>query len=227
MINKKKNLDSKFIRYEEEVLFLKKQLNLKKEEINNLNSLIIELKNASLLYKTKSITDSLTGLYNRNGLINKVIEYGVRDYLLVNIDIDNFKLVNDIYGHHKGDEVLCRISEIFRQNVQSNDVVVRYGGDEFLILFVTKDNDLVNRVINGMQKELKCYIEKFNRINNNKISPDKLVSFSYGVCEYNSRLDLELLDETDVKLRKLQKIIDETDTYLYEQKKEKKKVKSK
>ncbi len=90
--------------------------------------------------KRQAIHDQLTGLYNRHYL-DKVLaketersrRYGHALSLFM-IDINNFKDVNDRYSHSTGDQVLVQIGQIFRENVREPDTVIRYGGDEFLIL---------------------------------------------------------------------------------------------
>jgi diguanylate cyclase (GGDEF)-like protein len=84
--------------------------------------------------------DSLTGLYNRRAilgnlreLINRANRYK-EDFSLVMLDIDNFKRVNDRYGHLTGDEVLEKIAALIRRNIRDTDIVGRYGGEEFIII---------------------------------------------------------------------------------------------
>ncbi len=84
--------------------------------------------------------DQLTGLYNRRGLLGHVKQwlswserYG-RPVAIVLVDVDNFKRINDTYGHQAGDEALIGISRALEAALRSSDVVGRVGGDEFLIL---------------------------------------------------------------------------------------------
>lgn len=83
----------------------------------------------------ESVTDPLTGLYNRRGgevMITQKIN-GEKPYIFLMMDIDNFKAVNDIYGHHEGDIVLKYISDQLKHFFRSDDVIIRLGGDEFVI----------------------------------------------------------------------------------------------
>lgn len=79
-------------------------------------------------------TDYLTGLCNRWGL-NEVWQSLPQDVQVhcLYMDVDNFKLVNDIYGHAKGDELLIFISTLLRDTFQGQ-LIVRMGGDEFIVL---------------------------------------------------------------------------------------------
>ena len=61
-------------------------------------------------------------------------------YLLL-ADIDNFKNVNDIYGHQSGDNVLCEVAERLSNNVRDFDILARFGGEEFIIFFPTKSEE--------------------------------------------------------------------------------------
>src|SRR5476651_836050 len=83
-----------------------------------------------------SMLDPLTGLYNRRGLQNKLetlFSQASGHYVML-LDIDHFKAYNDNYGHSMGDQALVRVSAAIRDAVRSRDVVVRYGGEEFLVL---------------------------------------------------------------------------------------------
>ena len=97
---------------------------------------------AKLLEVTReqSLKDGLTGLYNRRFLdsyLEKYISFADRKGFIVGfimIDIDNFKRINDTYGHKNGDIVLKEVARIISGCVRSSDVVVRYGGEEFLVV---------------------------------------------------------------------------------------------
>ena len=87
-----------------------------------------------------SCTDELTGLLNRRG-VNQIIDLQMqqaqithRETSLIMVDIDNFKNINDQYGHHQGDLVLKHVASILRKNLRTSDVIGRYGGEEFVIL---------------------------------------------------------------------------------------------
>ncbi|UMZ73055.1 GGDEF domain-containing protein [Natranaerofaba carboxydovora] len=87
-----------------------------------------------------SIKDTLTGLYNRLKL-DQVLEYEVNrsnrtgeGFSVIMADLDRFKLINDTYGHIKGDHLLIKISDIMRSSCRKIDIVGRWGGEEFLII---------------------------------------------------------------------------------------------
>ena len=85
-----------------------------------------------------TLTDSLTGFYNRRYFdlfMEKAIPAGESDSLvLIMVDIDSFKKINDQNGHQCGDEALKHISEVIKLNVRKSDAAVRFGGDEFAIV---------------------------------------------------------------------------------------------
>ena len=98
------------------------------ELVDLINRLINE---RTYLAETINI-DPLTGLYNRRVLQN------VRDIgAVIMCDIDYFKTVNDSFGHDTGDVVIKKVAQIIMNNVRIGDVVCRYGGDEYLIIFST------------------------------------------------------------------------------------------
>lgn len=117
------------------------------EILRYLNTLAIAIKlsleNARLYSKLEemALIDSLTGLYNRM-FFNKEIQNCMENYkkfglpfILTILDADHFKNVNDTYGHLCGDVVLKEISELTRNSIRKDDVVCRYGGEEFTIIF--------------------------------------------------------------------------------------------
>ena len=91
--------------------------------------------------------DPLTGVYNRHALtgIHEAEISRARRYKhpigVLMIDVNRFKEVNDRYGHGTGDRVLCSVAEALRQSIRDSDVVVRYGGDEFLVLLIETDGE--------------------------------------------------------------------------------------
>lgn len=94
------------------------------------------LRNQNVALDNMASIDPLTGLYNRRSMqdfFNAVIK-SEEDFCLIMCDIDNFKKVNDTYGHDFGDVVLKEISQIIREQVNGNGHVCRWGGEEILIM---------------------------------------------------------------------------------------------
>lgn len=114
--------------------------------------------------KEENIRDQLTGIYNRRGgerlinnLLNKCLPFA---YIMA--DIDNFKYVNDVYGHSQGDNLLKYVAALLEKSFKKVDVVFRIGGDEFGI-FVDggPDEEIIK---NKMEEIIKEYTEKVNNI---------------------------------------------------------------
>jgi len=108
-------------------------------------SLIQELESSKERLKLLASIDSLTNLYNRR-YFSKVTEHILdlakrekEDVSLIMMDIDNFKSVNDTYGHQIGDEVIVALSNRLLESQRKSDVVCRYGGEEFVVLLPNTD----------------------------------------------------------------------------------------
>jgi diguanylate cyclase (GGDEF)-like protein len=139
---------------------------------------LLEQKNVIL--KKLSITDGLTGLFNHRyttDALAKLIEENNRykEPLSISMfDIDNFKKANDEYGHLFGDEVLVKISSSIEGSLRKTDLVGRYGGEEFLVLFAHTGlkgaAESVERIIKSVEN-LKWEKENFK------------ITISAGVCE--------------------------------------------
>lgn len=120
--------------------------------------LLQEKKNEELeKVKMEASTDYLTKLYNRFGL-----ETEIRNYLNINrdsisafilIDLDNFKAVNDTFGHDKGDECLREVASILKNRFRSSDIIARLGGDEFVIFMKNIKNERI--ILSNISKLLK------------------------------------------------------------------------
>ena len=124
--------------------------------------------------------DALTGIYNRNGgekLIAKLMRKE-HQFALALIDLNAFKAVNDIYGHDAGDEVLIFVAEQLREKIRKNDVAIRWGGDEFMLLLQADDEASVKRVMEKVNAGIK---QPFYF---NDESKPTVVSMSVGVAFY-------------------------------------------
>lgn len=116
------------------------RINQLKEYVNKLYSLNKELKEKEKTIRKLAYYDTLTGLANRTlfyKISEKVLEFSKRNNSIMGlmfIDVDNFKIINDKFGHETGDRVLVEVANILKKSTRQSDIVARYGGDEFLIL---------------------------------------------------------------------------------------------
>jgi len=102
---------------------------------NEVNTLKAKLKES----RQEASLDNLTGLLNRRGCENKLQDLHIEDvHSSLMIDIDYFKTINDDFGHLIGDKVLQRVAGIIKQHVSSEDLAVRFGGEEFLVVLAHK-----------------------------------------------------------------------------------------
>ena len=110
----------------------------------------------------EAIHDPLTGLYNRNGYEELCKELNIGTSALLIIDVDNFKNINDTYGHDVGDSILCVVSESIRKSFRAVDFACRIGGDEFAVIMIGTSADhieLIQQKIDNINRELDEYME--------------------------------------------------------------------
>jgi diguanylate cyclase (GGDEF)-like protein len=152
-------------------------------------------------------TDSLTGVANSRALaelaqfeLKRLSRYG-RPFSLAYIDLDNFKTINDRFGHGAGDALLRTVAETIKGSVRPTDTVARLGGDEFAILFVEADYKAAQVAIRRVQNALAA--------NAKGTAPISLVpiTFSIGVitCEDPSESLDELLNMADTLMYKVKR----------------------
>ncbi len=125
---------------------------------------IYKLKLEKVIASKISDLDQLTGVYTRRYIFERLSEEVERakrykEFLSVAmIDIDNFKRINDTYGHDVGDEVLKKVSETLRMSTRKIDIIGRYGGEEFLVIF---PHTPLEQSMKGAQRMLKNVRENF------------------------------------------------------------------
>lgn len=156
-----------------------------------------ELKKYNKKLEILSSTDNLTGLYNRMKL-DEVLEYEkmhfdryAKPFSIILLDIDDFKVINDKYGHHIGDQFLKEFATILKSNIRSSDTVGRWGGEEFLVISPQSE-------IEGAQKlaqKLKEKIEEFAFLH----VGHKTASFGVAQIRENENIDA-LFDRVDKAL---------------------------
>lgn len=146
-----------------------------------------------------SIYDYLTGLYNRKGLYEKYDEMAGKDNIhFMFLDLDNFKTVNDVYGHKSGDELLIATGSLIRECVP-NAVAVRLGGDEFvLMLFGEKSREDLSHAADQILSQMRKKGKEMNFF--------AVVSMSIGVV-WNAPCDTEL-----------EQLLNQSDAAMYEAK---------
>ncbi len=146
---------------------------------------VVESKRYALALKEQTLKDPLTGLYNRRfleGILDNLIAQILRRGTALGIlmcDLDYFKSINDKYGHDIGDFVLKELANVLANSVRKSDLVVRFGGEEFLILLVDIRDGEAERVAEKVRQKVEEYEFK---------SPKGIIkrTISIGVAEFPS-----------------------------------------
>ncbi len=155
----------------------------------------------ALVYLYSPLYNHLTEVYNRRYFdekIDELINYYNRykgEFVLSLCDLDNFKTLNDLYGHLEGDRCLKKIAQIIRENLRKTDFIFRYGGDEFAILM---PNTSLKDSIKIMER-LKLAITKKMK--------DKKITVSIGIAAYpkDGKTRTEIIDKADSRLIRAKK----------------------
>ena len=166
-------------------------------ELRRLREKLISTTIQGELVRLQSFTDPLTEIYNRRSLedmAERFISHALRlhkplSFLLV--DVDRFKEVNTRFGHLTGDFVLAEIAGLLKSSIRGSDAVIRYGGDEFLVILADASRDNASTVVERTRK----YVRDWNRAGH---LDDFEMSLSIGVGEWvdGKTLD-EVLDAAD------------------------------
>lgn len=132
-------------------------------------------------YQDKLYIDPVTGVYNR-----RYFEDEIRNMQnsagVAMIDLDDFKLYNDIYGHDMGDQVLCIVADVIKNCIRKTDKLIRYGGDEFLLIL----SDMVRGTLRGKLLQIQEAIENATIPNCPRL---KLTASIGGVISEDEKID--------------------------------------
>ena len=132
-------------------------------------------------YQDKLYIDPVTGVYNR-----RYFEDEIRNMQnsagVAMIDLDDFKLYNDIYGHDMGDQVLCIVADVIKDCIRKTDKLIRYGGDEFLLIL----SDMVRGTLRGKLLQIQEAIENATIPNCPRL---KLTASIGGVISEDGKID--------------------------------------
>ena len=129
---------------------------------------ILESKILMDTLKQRNLTDSLTGLYNRKYLdefVEKKLPAKLKagdTFVIMFLDIDYFKMVNDTYGHDAGDDILRKLALTMKKQIGENDSIIRYGGEEFLILMKNPTEDSALELATRINKEFSKIVFNYN-----------------------------------------------------------------
>ncbi|MGC9383484.1 MAG: sensor domain-containing diguanylate cyclase [Kosmotogaceae bacterium] len=140
--------------------------------------------------------DSATGLYNHTEffvILEKLLETSDEQFSLIMMDLDNFKLLNDSYGHIIGDKIIEQVANVIKKNLRKIDIGARYGGDEFCIIAVGSDKGEAIKVASRIA-------EKIRHIEVDGIKAQ--ISFSIGISSYpaDGQISTELVEKADKAL---------------------------
>lgn len=200
-----------------------------KEKISQLEKELRE-KNKEIEKLSKMVSyDTLTGILNRVGFKKQIKPFvetmrkeyflkrrGIKRHLFINnisvvfIDLNNFKKINDLYGHEEGDRLLVEVGKFLSEDIRELDIVCRWSGDEFIVALIDSDKNQSRKKVEEIRNDLNKYFEKYNQ--NKKIK----ISASFGVASFFNK------ERKEPWIFILNHIIKEADTDMYKEKKEQK-----
>ena len=174
------------------LLFVFYEFNRKSKLIKELNKTLIEKDKLTKELEKIATKDSLTGIGNRRyyfELGEKAFSFAKRNdsfLSLITIDIDNFKDINDKFGHQAGDSVLKLVASSMLSELRKSDILARVGGEEFSIVLPNTDLDKAISIAEKIRIKIKNIDYKHNSV-------DVIVTGSFGVSQ-NSETDIDLDD---------------------------------
>jgi len=187
----------------DEIKRCNEQLQKTNEELHTANEMI-KKQNLQLIEFNKKLefvsrTDPLSGLYNRRHIMEKIQDEVARyrrnhrSFSLLIADIDFFKHINDTYGHAYGDCVIKIISQSLRDNAREQDIVARWGGEEFLLLLPETEQEGAIILAERMRKKIAGIPFQCNKVQLN-------ITMTLGVATHNDDAVDEVIKRADIAL---------------------------
>jgi diguanylate cyclase (GGDEF)-like protein len=173
--------------------------------VNEREKLLKKVKESEEKYRSLSLIDELTGLYNRRGFLTmvehylKIVKRQKKGIFMLYADFDDLKRINDTRGHQEGDLALIETAKILKKTYRESDIITRISGDEFVVIPVGSTKDCVDTVINRLQKALEIY--------NLQSSRGYKISLSIGIAFYDPECPCTI-----------EELLAQADTSMYEQK---------
>jgi len=172
---------------------LRRRLNITREELVRQ---LLRVESAQAL----SFLDPLTGVFNRRHL-DRIIPKETRradrlggNLTFLLIDLDEFKSVNTRFGHIVGDQVLKELARLLTKTLRTSDEIVRYGGDEFVVVMPDCSEDQGEHALNRLRRS----VDQWNQV---KLIPEYQMSLSCGLAAYQKGLNVEaLLGDADRRM---------------------------
>jgi diguanylate cyclase (GGDEF)-like protein len=158
-------------------------------QIDRIRDLLAELDYMRRERKQTLDLDRLTGLLNQAALARRVEEPQEFQGVVAVCDMDNFKDVNDRYGHLVGDEILRNIGNLLQASIRHEDQAFRWGGDEFVVLFQNQRTEVASRRMTDIEARLREF-----RVRGLGVLP---ITFSWGTADAHGRALRTALDEAD------------------------------
>ena len=149
--------------------------------------LLLQWRNRENLVNEISQKDPLTGVFNRR-VIDRDLEKLHQlnsSYAVVLIGLDHFKSINDRFGHDVGDHVLRRVAKVLNTNIRGNDMVGRFGGEEFLMILQTSYLDQIIEIAERCRKQIE---QEYFVINDNLSIQ---ITASFGISIYQNGMTHE------------------------------------
>ena len=169
----------------------------------------LELKNANEALRALVLIDDLTGLYNRRGFLifakqqMKLARRNKRELLLVFVDLDGLKQINDTFGHQEGDRALVKTAEILKDTFRAADIIARLGGDEFTVLATVAQDENADILVNRLHDKLG----KYNAL---------------AMCAYDLSISVGVARFDAEETRSIEEMLVRADAAMYEDKRNKK-----
>ncbi len=191
----------------EEMKRIKEENEKFRKKIEEENKKVKKLQKKLEIVETEANTDYLTGLYNRRAFMNilnnlfKDFKEFNNKFSLILLDIDNFKKINDTYGHDVGDKVIKDVGEVLKKYLRPEDIPARIGGEEFAVLLVNSDENIAKAVA----ERLRNIMETRHVV----IDENTIVDYtaSFGVASVSDQMEKpeELIKVADENLYRAKK----------------------